>query len=90
VINLDVKPFTGLFSSLAVLSQINFEVWNATQPVFSTVSRPPEISVFKEAQDFSERVRGRGAFQHAVLRDHRHVFGMPVSNGREPIGALIA
>lgn len=90
MINLDVEPFTGLFSSLAALSQINVEVWNATQPVFSTVSRPPEISVFKQARDFSERVRRRGTFQHAVLGDQQHVFGMPVSNGREPIGALIA
>ena len=90
MIRSDIEPFIGLFSSLAALSQINVEVWNATQPVFSSVSRPQEISVAGEAQDFSECVRRRAAFQHAVIGDHQHVFGIPISNGQEPIGALIA
>ncbi|CAB1066028.1 hypothetical protein D1BOALGB6SA_10827 [Olavius sp. associated proteobacterium Delta 1] len=90
MISSDVEPFIGIFSSLAALGQINVEVWNATKPVFSSVSRPQEISVSREARDFAGRVRRRATFQHAVFGDQRHVFGMPVNNGQEPIGALIA
>jgi len=90
VINLDLEPFTGLFSSLAVLNQINVEVWDATQPVFSSGSRLQEISVSGEARDFSERVIRRATFQHAVFGDRQHVFGIPISNGQKPIGTLIA
>jgi len=88
--NFDVEPFTGLFSSLAALSQINVEVWNATKPVFSSASRPPGISVSREARDFSERVRRQATFQQAVFGGRQPVFGMPVSNGQEPVGTLIA
>jgi len=88
--NIDVEPFAGLFSSLAALSQIDVEVWNASRPVFSSASRPPERSVDSQARDFSERVRRRATFQHAVFGDQQHVFGMPVSNGQEPVGTLIA
>ena len=90
MIRSDVEPFIGLFSSLAALSQIKVEVWNETRPVFSSTSRPQEISVAGEARDFSARVRRRGTFQHAVFGDQQHVFGIPVSNGQQSIGALIA
>ena len=90
MISSDVEPFIGLFSSLAVLSQIDVEVWNATQPVFSSASRPQEISVSKEARDFSERVRRQATFQHTLFGDQQRVFGIPVKNGQKPIGALIA
>jgi HD-GYP domain-containing protein (c-di-GMP phosphodiesterase class II) len=90
MISSDVEPFIGLFSSLAALSQITVEVWNETKPVFSSVSRPQEISVSGEAQDFSACIRRRATFQCAVIGDNRHVFGTPISNGQEPIGALIA
>jgi len=90
VINLHLEPFAGLLSSLAALGHMKVEVWNATQPVFSTAASPPGIAVSREARDFSERVRHRATFQHAVLGDRQHMFGMPLSSGREPIGALIA
>ena len=90
MIRSDVEPFIGLFSSLAALSQIKVEVWNETRPVFSSTSRPQEISVAREARDFSARVRRRAAFQHAVFADQQHVFGIPVGNGQQAIGALIA
>lgn len=90
MISSDVEPFIGLFSSLAALSQINIEVWNETQPVFSSVSKPQEISISRDAQGFSERIRRQATFQHAVIGDNQHVFGTPISNGQEPIGALIA
>jgi len=90
VTTLDVEPFKGLFASLAALGRINVEVWNAAQPVFSTVSKPSEISVSTEARDFSERVRRRATFQQAEFGGRQHVFGMPLSNGGEPIGALLA
>ena len=90
MIRSDVEPFIGLFSSLAALSQIKVEVWNETRPVFSSTSRPQEISVARETRDFSARVRHRATFQHAVFADQQHVFGMPVGNGQQSIGALIA
>jgi len=86
----DVEPFIGLFSSLAALSRLNVEVWNQTQPVFSSVSKPQEISVSKEARDFSACIRRRATFQQAVIGDSWHVFGTPIGNGQEPIGTLIA
>lgn len=86
----DVEPFIGLFSSLAALSRLKVEVWNQTQPVFSSVSMPQEISVSKEAHDFSATIRRRATFQRAVIGDKQHVFGTPIGNGQEPIGALIA
>jgi HD-GYP domain-containing protein (c-di-GMP phosphodiesterase class II) len=90
MISSDVEPFIGLFSSLAALSQITVEVWNETKPVFSSVSRPQEISISREAQDFSQYIRRQATFQRAVIGDNQHVFGTPISNGQEPIGALIA
>jgi HD-GYP domain-containing protein (c-di-GMP phosphodiesterase class II) len=90
MIRSDIEPFIGIFSSLAALSQINLEVWNETQPLYSSAPRPHENSAYRQAQDFSAHVRRLATFQHTVFGDHQHVFGMPVSNGKKPIGALIA
>jgi len=86
----DVEPFTGLFSSLTALSQLKVEVWNQTQPVFSSESKPQQIAVCKGAIDFSARIRRRARFQQAVIGDNQQVFGTPIGSGQEPIGTLIA
>ena len=76
MIRADIEPFTGMFSSLAALSRIHVEVWNESQPVFSSASRPPEICVSGQARDFAARVRRQATFQQAVLGDHQQVFGV--------------
>ena len=86
----DVEPFIGVFSSLAAIGGLNVEVWNQTSPVFSSVSKPQEIPVSKEAREFSDCIRRRATFQQAVIGNNRQVFGTPIGNGQDPIGALIA
>jgi HD-GYP domain-containing protein (c-di-GMP phosphodiesterase class II) len=88
--NMDLSVFKDFFSSLSPISQLNFEVWDATGIVFNSEPDREEISIARETQNFSTQVMSHGAFQHAVNKKNQEMFGVPVIYDKGNIGALIA
>jgi HD-GYP domain-containing protein (c-di-GMP phosphodiesterase class II) len=86
---MDISPFEELLLSLATVSHLDIEIWNASGPVF--LSAPATEDLFlKEARSFSSQVINRYEFQRAVFQNNYEAFGVPFRDQQQRKGALIA
>jgi hypothetical protein len=88
---IDIGPSKGFLESLSQISQLNFLVWDGDVGlVFSSdVDQSVELTS-KELQEFSRRIMNRAAFQSAPVKGENGLFGVPIKNGQEVIGSLLA
>ncbi len=87
---MDISPFEDLLLSLAAVSHLNIEIWNAGGPAFFSTCATEELIVFKDASNFSSQVMNGAEFQHAVFQNKYEAFGMPFKDQKRQKGALIA
>ena len=87
---MDINPFKELFSSLAQISQLNFEVWDNDGLVFSSGPDGTDVSISRQIEDFSTHVMSQAVFQHAYLKGQQAIFGAPIRNEEKIIGTLLA
>ena len=87
---MDISPFEDLLLSLAAVSRLNIEIWNADGPAFCSTPAAKEITARKEAHNFPSQVMNRAEFQHAVFENKTEAFGFPFKDQKRQKGALIA
>ncbi len=87
---MDINPFKELFSSLAQISQLNFEIWDDDELVFSSGPEGTDVSISRQVEDFSAYVMNQAVFQYACFNGQQALFGVPIRNEEEIIGALLA
>ncbi len=87
---MDINPFEKFLSSLSQISQLNFEVWDMKKLVFSSRTDETDTSISGEMHDFSAGVVSRTTFQHALFNGQHAIFGVPIKNEEQIIGALLA
>lgn len=87
---MDLSPFTGLFSSLTKISNLNLEVWDKTGRIYSSLDDGDQ----KEESEFVRRLAAQiieaQEFKYQVLDQRREIFGIPLLDGDTVIGTLIA
>jgi HD-GYP domain-containing protein (c-di-GMP phosphodiesterase class II) len=79
----------GFLSSLASLTPLNFQIWDADGLVY-TSDNGAVASNLKEHQAFSAHVMNQAAYQCQSHDGAPPLFGMPITYGHEVIGSLIA
>ena len=87
---IDINPFKGFFSSLSQISRLNFEICNGKGFIFSSGADRTKIPDAEEIHDLSALIMGRETFQHTFCEGKYALFGVPLKNGDETIGSLIA
>ena len=87
---MDINSFKKFFSSLSQISQLNFEVWDMKQLVFSSGLDEIDASISREMHDFLTGVVSRTTCQHALFKDQHAIFGVPIENEEQIIGTLLA
>ncbi len=87
---MDISPFEDLLLSLATISGLRIEIWDASGPAFFSGPATEDLIVFKEVRNFSLQVINQAEFQHAVFQNKYEAFGIPFRNQKRQKGALIA
>lgn len=87
---MDINPFKKFLSSLSQISQLNFEVWDMKQLVFSSRPDETDISISEEIRDFSARIVSRTTFQHALFNGQHAINGVSIKDEEQIIGTLLA
>lgn len=88
---IDISPFKGFLSSLARISQIDYQIWDAKgENRFSTGNGSlKELSVTK-LQTLCEGILDRKDFHYISYDGYDYLCGIPIKNGQGIVGALVA
>ncbi len=87
---MNLSPFTKFLLSLSQISRWNYEVWDAGKTVFSSGSKRSKIHVSEDMRKLSTKVISNGIFQHALSQKNYELYGIPIKNGEEVLGSLLA
>ena len=91
MIMMDIGTSQELLSSLAEISQLDFQIWDADEGlVFSSGQEGSTEPALKELRDFSMRIMNQAAFQSGSQETGEDLFGIPIKNGQAIVGSLIA
>jgi len=82
--------FKDLFSSFSPVSRLAFEVWDASECLFSTAGAGAVSIDPERVRKLSGQAIAQASFQHSLEPGQVHLFSTPVENDEGIIGALIA
>jgi len=84
---MEITRYQGFLTSLASLSQWQFEVWQRGEPLLSTAAGPSQPA---GVRDLASQVMDGGTLQETETGDGRWMAGAPLRQDGELFGALIA
>ena len=88
---IDIDLFKDLLSSFAQISRLTLEIWDKDGVAFSTNSGGGMvISLSKDIEALSTRAISRESMQKECLHGKYNIIGVPIMNGEEAAGALLA
>jgi len=87
---MNLGQWKTFFSSLSRVSQWDFEVWNAKGGVLSSPAHGEKMPQFEGIRELSVQIMDRPVFQHVSFLGKYDIFGVPIKNGAEVVGALVA
>ena len=88
---IDIRSLKGLLSSMAAISRINYQILdNKGAMIFSTRGELPGELSSAELHNLSDRIIGQKVFRYTICNNHNFLCGMPLINGQEIVGALVA
>jgi HD-GYP domain-containing protein (c-di-GMP phosphodiesterase class II) len=84
-------PAKEFLASLAKISKLNFQVWDIQEGlVFSADSDQQMATPLQELEDFSAQIINGAKFHHAQSNGGEGLFGVPIKEGDQVVGSLIA
>jgi HD-GYP domain-containing protein (c-di-GMP phosphodiesterase class II) len=88
---IDISPFKGFLSSLARISQIDYQIWDAKgENRFSTGNGSLKELPVTKLQTLCEGIVDRKDFHYISYDGYDYLCGIPIKNGQGIVGALVA
>ena len=87
---MDIKNFDILFTNLAVVSALKFEIWEKDNCIYSSWREKSHPDKSDDIGLFSSLVMEKQSFQKVISEGGRRLCGLPLRTNHKVIGALIA
>ncbi len=84
---MDISRLKDFLTSLACISQWQFEVWHGCEPVLSSAGGGPQPA---ERRTLASQVMAGGTFRQVAAGEGRRLIGAPLNYEGEAYGAVIA